>query len=64
MELTKEQKQAYLADPETCPLCGCHDLDGGEVQIETGKAWQKVYCLACEQGWRDDYVLTDITLIG
>ncbi len=41
-----------------CPFCGNGNLDGYSVEIETGKAWQRVDCNDCEKSWTDIYKLT------
>jgi len=41
-----------------CPFCKSPDIEGQEVTIEDGAAYQKCSCLECEKGWEDRYVLT------
>ena len=46
----------------SCPLCGSPSIQGGFVEIETGKAFQKMTCAECEVKWQDIYELIDVTI--
>jgi transposase-like protein len=41
-----------------CPYCRSTDIEGSEVVIDEGKAYQKVGCNDCDKEWTDTYVLT------
>lgn len=43
-----------------CPMCGSEELSGGFIEIEAGKAYQKILCARCGILWRDVYVLVAI----
>ena len=44
----------------SCPFCGSSSIQGGFIEIETGKAFQKMGCTACEAHWQDVYELIDM----
>ena len=46
----------------SCPLCGSPSIQGGFVEIETGKAFQKMTCADCEVKWQDIYELIDVRI--
>lgn len=55
MPLTNEE---YAAKGGVyCPHCGSSDITGDEVEIEEGKAFQKVGCGECDAEWVDTYLL-------
>lgn len=41
-----------------CPFCGATDIEGHEVTIDSGKAYQPVGCNECEGEWTDVYTMT------
>ncbi|MBW1781259.1 MAG: hypothetical protein JRL30_11020 [Deltaproteobacteria bacterium] len=45
----------------TCPFCGSVMIEGGFIEIEAGKAFQRMACADCEQSWQDIYELIDIS---
>jgi DNA uptake protein ComE-like DNA-binding protein len=40
-----------------CPFCKSQDIEGQEVNINAGSAWQEVSCNQCSQEWQDIYTL-------
>ena len=41
-----------------CPFCRGEDIEGIDgVEIDSGTAWQRVYCAGCERTWQDSYRL-------
>jgi hypothetical protein len=49
----------YLEQGGTvCPFCKSHDIEGQEVNIDAGTAWQDVSCNQCGEEWQDTYTLT------
>ena len=49
----------YLDEGGTvCPFCKSHDIQGQEINIDAGSAWQDVNCNQCSQDWQDTYTLT------
>ena len=36
----------------SCPLCGSSSIQGGFMEIDTGKAFQKMTCAECEANGR------------
>jgi formate dehydrogenase maturation protein FdhE len=46
----------------SCPLCGSSSIQGGFIEIETGKAFQKMTCAECEAKWQDIYKLIDVRI--
>lgn len=54
--MTNEQ---YLAQGGTrCPFCGSLQIEGQEVNIDAGNAWQDMTCNDCHAEWQDTYTLT------
>lgn len=54
-----QTNQQYIDNEGTqCPYCNSHDIEGQEVNIDAGSAWQDVSCNACGQEWQDTYTLT------
>ena len=55
-----EREQKYLRNEGSkCPYCGEETIEGhGSVEIDNGRAWQKVGCTECENNWIDIYTLT------
>jgi len=41
-----------------CPFCSSDEIEGAEVVIENGAAYQICNCLNCDKEWEDRYVLT------
>ena len=63
MKLTEEQCKKYIRNGgNQCPFCNSDNLDGREVTIEEGEAWQPIICLDCDHEWRDVYILTYIEI--
>jgi formate dehydrogenase maturation protein FdhE len=48
----------------TCPFCGSESIEGGFVEIDTGKALQEIACNQCRSKWQDVYELVDMVPIG
>ena len=46
----------------SCPFCGSLFIQGGFIEIETGKAFQKMACTECEGTWQDIYELIDVRI--
>ena len=42
-----------------CPFCDSTDIQGHEVTIDCGKAWQPVDCNECDGQWTDCYELKE-----
>lgn len=56
-----ELAQKYLKDQGArCPFCGSEDVEGGFVEIDCRRAYQKVRCNACNQAWHDGYTLDSV----
>ena len=54
-----QTNQQYIDNGGTqCPYCNSHDIEGQEVNIDAGSAWQDVTCNHCGQQWQDTYTLT------
>ena len=61
MELTAQQKKAYLnVQGVSCPFCGSHDIEGGFIETNEGRATQPMNCHICGEDWIDYYRLVDI----
>jgi uncharacterized Zn finger protein len=59
MEMTSEEYAKTGGG--MCPFCGGATLEGHEVEIQEGKAWQRVDCDDCGKSWADNYVLKGYT---
>ena len=56
-------KKMYIKEKEfICPFCGSLSIEGGFVEIETGKAFQKMSCVECEARWQNIYELIDMRI--
>lgn len=44
-----------------CPYCNSGNIEGGDIHIDFGCAWQDVTCNDCEKKWQDTYTLTGYT---
>ena len=43
-----------------CPFCDSQDIEGGAVEIDFGRAYQKVTCKKCGKTWVDGYSLNSV----
>lgn len=43
-----------------CRHCGNEDLEGDNVEVNDGQAFQEVVCLECGTSWTDVYTLTHV----
>lgn len=57
-EAVEDPQEKYRANPCHCPHCGSEDVEGGEVNVDAGGAWQEVTCNECGATWNDVYKLT------
>jgi len=58
--LTREMAKKYVESAGTaCPFCGCDDVEGGFVEVDSGGAWQRIVCNGCARVWNDVYKLVD-----
>lgn len=56
---TPASQAMYIDEGGTrCPFCGSHNIEGQEVNIDAGTAWQDVHCNDCPEEWQDTYTLT------
>jgi hypothetical protein len=54
-------KESYIKGKGlSCPFCEAESVQGGFIQIESGKALQEMGCTECEGAWQDVYELIDI----
>ena len=61
MEITKQEEREYLATGAIhCPKCKGDEITGGFIEIDAGKAYQKMSCPDCETRWTDVYQLVGI----
>ena len=60
-DITKETVEAYVAGGGIgCPVCRSRDTEGGPVEIDAGRAYQRLTCLACGACWQDGYTLDSV----
>lgn len=53
----------YVAKGGTqCPLCRHDQVEGGELTVNDGFAWQQITCLGCAATWTDNYKLVSYEL--
>ncbi|MBT3255223.1 MAG: hypothetical protein HN366_02025 [Deltaproteobacteria bacterium] len=56
-------KKMYIKEKGiTCPFCGSLSIEGGFIEIDTGKAFQKMSCAECEAKWQNIYKLIDMRI--
>ena len=61
----KELAQKYVqAGGVKCPFCDSQDIEGGSVEIDSGRAYQKVSCHKCGKAWHDGYTLDSLLFEG
>lgn len=62
LSLTDEQKSKYVAsEGRYCPYCGSNDIEGtGRGDSDGNWHSENIECNACEETWRDLYVLSEI----
>lgn len=59
--LTNENAKQYFNNHGVvCPYCGSHKIDAQRPDTGDDMIWRKCYCLACENGWVEEYSLTRI----
>lgn len=44
-----------------CPFCRSKKIEGEEIVIDNGIAYQRVECLDCNKSWEDQYQLIKYT---
>lgn len=45
----------YRANPDQCPKCRSHDIEGKSLEVDGNECQQKMYCNECEFRWFDIY---------
>ena len=56
-----DNKQTYIKRKGlSCPFCASLSIQGGFIEIEIGKAFQRMGCTDCEAQWQDVYELIDM----
>lgn len=61
MEITREQKKNYIADPWICPFCGSQNIEADMAPVvELNQTSQKICCDDCGAAWTDIYTMTDV----
>lgn len=60
MKLTKEQKEAYLQDPNRCPFCGGDVFADEFYECSPTTVGRSVQCNVCGKGWDEIFKLVDI----
>ena len=54
-------KESYIKGKGlSCPFCKAESIQGGFIQVDSGKAIQEMGCLECDGAWQDVYRLVDI----
>jgi hypothetical protein len=61
---TLTNKQYLKAKGRKCPNCHSTEIEGQEVNVEAGTAFQEMGCNECNASWMDTYVLTGYTNLG
>jgi hypothetical protein len=44
-----------------CPSCGSSNVNGSQLEVDAGLAFQPMHCSECEANWSDSYGLTGYT---
>lgn len=59
--LTQNKVNKYVLDGGCeCPFCGSTQIEGREVEVMAGSAFQEMSCLACGAEWDDVYHLVGV----
>ncbi len=58
--MPKLDEQQYVATGGIrCPACeSAAGVEGGEINVDAGIAWQSCSCAECGASWNDNYQLT------
>jgi hypothetical protein len=60
MKLTEKRYVEILGT--CCPRCESDQIEGSNIQIDGGNAYQPIYCPDCDFVWDDVYELRGIVL--
>jgi predicted Zn-ribbon and HTH transcriptional regulator len=61
LELTPEQEQDYIDDPNHCPVCKSTNITGGHFDSSDYSATREVKCLDCKAQWVENFELVSIS---
>lgn len=56
-------QEEYIEDSGECPRCGSDEIEGEEITIENGQAFQDVSCFQCGLRWQDQYLLNKFIIL-
>jgi hypothetical protein len=60
--ITPEAVESYVSSPQHCPVCDGENIEGGDREVEDGRATQEMSCNHCDAEWVDVYKLEGITV--
>lgn len=60
--MTDQQRKEYLKNNGVkCPYCGSKDVEGGSIDVDSGRVSQDISCTTCGAEWMDHYTLTGVS---
>jgi len=60
-KLTEKQVKNYLKEGGVrCPFCRSDQIQGEDIDIDAGRAYQDMKCLDCDSVWTDTYALDGV----
>lgn len=61
-DISYEQQQSYLQDPDHCPFCGSSNITAGHIDASGSEAYRDVQCLTpeCRMTWTEFFALEHI----
>jgi hypothetical protein len=62
MITTKDREEYVKEGGVNCLNCKDGYLEGGEVTVDSGSAWQNIHCIECGASWTDEYILKGVSL--
>jgi len=60
IELTDEQRAAYVESPFHCPFCGSTNILAGDSEADGRNVYQNVDCQNCGSYWTEEYTISGI----
>ena len=58
-----DRKKHVALKGTQCPFCTSTDIEGDSVEVNEGRATQRMGCNECNSVWEDIYMLTGVVAI-
>ena len=63
--LSKKKFKKYVdSGCSECPMCGCDQIEGGDINVDSGTCSQEMYCTECDAEWYDVYKIVSVQIGG